>query len=61
MKDRHPDFPDGEQSETAILREALRLAAAGVAARGVENIFRELVRHLAIALDVFVIQSVKME
>jgi two-component system cell cycle sensor histidine kinase/response regulator CckA len=40
------------QPETTMLRETLRLAAAGVAAVGVENIFRELVRHLAIALNV---------
>jgi PAS domain S-box-containing protein len=52
MSDAHPGFPADIQSEKTILRETLRLAAAGVAATGVENIFRELVRHLAIALDV---------
>jgi two-component system cell cycle sensor histidine kinase/response regulator CckA len=36
----------------ALLRETLRLAAEGVATPGSGNIFRELVRHLAIALGV---------
>jgi two-component system cell cycle sensor histidine kinase/response regulator CckA len=41
-----------QTEEAAVLREALRLAAAGVATPGSGNVFRELVRHLAIALDV---------
>jgi PAS domain S-box-containing protein len=45
---RRPDT----QSEAAVLREALRLAAEGVATPGAGNVFRELVRHLAIALDI---------
>jgi GAF domain-containing protein len=36
----------------ALLRETLRLAAEGVATPGSGNIFRELVKHLAIALGV---------
>jgi len=39
-------------TEVARLRESLRLAAEGVATPGSGNIFRELVKHLAIALDV---------
>jgi PAS domain S-box-containing protein len=39
-------------TETARLRESLRLAAEGVATPGSGKIFRELVKHLAIALDV---------
>lgn len=43
-----PDVP----ADAAFLRASLRLAAEGVATPGSGNIFRELVRHLAIALDV---------
>jgi PAS domain S-box-containing protein len=43
--------PDIEQAHDD-LRETLRLAAAGVAASGGDSIFRELVRHIALALDV---------
>jgi PAS domain S-box-containing protein len=39
-------------TDAARLRESLRLAAEGVATPGSGNIFRELVKHLAIALDV---------
>jgi len=39
-------------TEVARLRESLRLAAEGVATPGSGNIFRELVKHLAIALNV---------
>jgi two-component system cell cycle sensor histidine kinase/response regulator CckA len=39
-------------TEPARLRETLRLAAEGVATPGTGNVFRELVKHLAIALDV---------
>ncbi len=52
MSDKPADVSADAQSGMTILREALRLAAAGVAASGVDNIFRELVRHLAVALDV---------
>ncbi len=47
------DVPvEGIQAEVYLLRESLRLAAAGVATPGTANVFRELVRHLAIALNV---------
>lgn len=39
-------------TEVTRLRESLRLAAEGVATPGHGNIFRELVKHMAIALDV---------
>jgi PAS domain S-box-containing protein len=39
-------------TEPARLRESLRLAAEGVATPGTGNVFRELVKHLAIALNV---------
>jgi two-component system cell cycle sensor histidine kinase/response regulator CckA len=52
MSKDEPVYPVDAQAEINILRESLRLAAAGVATPGAENIFRELVKHLAIALDV---------
>ena len=44
--------PDIGQSHNPDLRETLRLAAAGVAASGGNTVFRELVLHIALALDV---------
>jgi len=52
MSKDEPVYPVDAQAEINILRETLRLAAAGVATTGPENVFRELVKHLAIALDV---------
>ncbi|MCO6411570.1 MAG: PAS domain S-box protein, partial [Thiogranum sp.] len=40
------------QTATPDARECLHLAAAGVAAERGDNVFRELVRHIALALDV---------
>jgi two-component system cell cycle sensor histidine kinase/response regulator CckA len=47
-----PEYPDNLRPDGDILRESLRLAAVGVATPGAGNVFRELVRHLAVALDV---------
>ena len=44
--------PDIGQPHNPDLRETLRLAAAGVAASGGNTVFRELVLHIALALDV---------
>jgi PAS domain S-box-containing protein len=52
MSEDAPVSPADIRAEDNILRESLRLAAAGVATPGTGNVFRELVRHLAIALDV---------
>jgi two-component system cell cycle sensor histidine kinase/response regulator CckA len=47
-----PLSPVDAQGEVNVIRDSLRLAAAGVATPGTSNVFRELVKHLAIALDV---------
>ena len=52
MSRETPAIPGGVRAESTVLRESLRLAAAGVATPASGNVFRELVRHLAIALDV---------
>jgi len=52
MSNDAPVNPVDTQADVNILRESLRLAAAGVATPGTGNVFRELVKHLAIALDV---------
>jgi two-component system cell cycle sensor histidine kinase/response regulator CckA len=41
-----------QHSDNGDLREIFRIAAAGVAAERGDNVFRELVRHIALALDV---------
>ncbi len=41
-----------QHSDSGDLREIFRIAAAGVAAKRGDNVFRELVRHIALALDV---------
>jgi PAS domain S-box-containing protein len=47
-----PAYPVDMATDASVLRESLRLAAAGVATAGSGNVFRELVKHLAISLDV---------
>jgi PAS domain S-box-containing protein len=41
-----------QHSDSRDLREIVRIAAAGVATKRGDNVFRELVRHIALALDV---------
>jgi len=49
-----PGNPEAKSDDdrNAVLRDSLGIAAAGVAATDVDNIFQALVRHLALALDV---------
>jgi len=47
-----PDSPTSLSPETSALFETIRLTALGVSATKTENIFRDLVKHLAAALGV---------
>ena len=47
-----PDYRTDELTEAKLLRETIRLTASGVSAGASENVFRELVKHIATALDV---------
>lgn len=52
MRTDTEDNPANKQADTDALLEAIHLTAEGVSTTGSENIFRDLVKHLAIALDV---------
>jgi PAS domain S-box-containing protein len=47
-----PDSPADELTEAELLRETIRLTSLGVSAGESEDVFRELVKHIAAALNV---------